>query len=189
MTHPNKIKIVEPFLFMVFLGVALIYGVNAFNTGNWLWFSAKPVNTRPNRIVIVDHGSRITYLPGHTHFDALADAAELSLSELNNTDLVSIGLSEQTLSDYATDSLVVELYYDKPVIFNSLARTGEPKQLLIPVTGRHSEGGYFFRGDNGEWWYGALRMADPSPLFSVLSEMGFSDVARQPVAGPPAGQS
>ena len=76
------------------------------------------------------------------------------------------------MSDYASDSLVLELYFEQPVVFNSLARSGEPTQLLIPIEGRHANGGYVFRGDKGAWWFGALRMADPAPLYAALSQMG-----------------
>ena len=79
----------------------------------------------------------------------------------------------QTLADYAENSLVVELYFDKPLQFNTLARTGAPTQLLIPIEGRHAAGAYVFRGAQGEWWFGAVRMADPSALYAVLQQMGY----------------
>jgi hypothetical protein len=91
-----------------------------------------------------------------------------------------VGLSEQTLEDYATDSLVLELHFDSPVVFNTAARTGKPTQLLIPIDGRHADGGLVFRGDKGEWWYGAVRMANPQPLLSTLAQMGFLVASAQP---------
>jgi hypothetical protein len=178
--HPNKIKLIEPFLLFVVIGASIIYFVNALNSGNWVWFLESATNVTPNRIVIVDHGEKTVLLPGHTNFSLLAEAAALSLRKLDNNDLISIGLSEQTQQDYATDSVVVELYFDKPVIFNSVARTGKPTQLLIPIEGRHSQGGYVFRGDKGEWWFGAIRMADPAALYSALEQMGISAAANQP---------
>lgn len=180
-THPSRIKIIEPFLTLLIIGAIIVYALNALNTGNWLWFRGTAVNDiHPNRIVIVDHGQRTTLQPGHADFDMLADAASSSLSKLGNTDLVAIGLSEQTLADYATDSVVLELYFAQPVTFNSLARTGKPTQLLIPIAGRHANGDYVFRGDRGEWWFGAVRMADSAPLFSALSQMGLIVSQPQP---------
>lgn len=177
MQHPSKIRIIEPFLTFVILGAVAIYLVNALNTGNWLWFQSRATNVRPSRIIIVDHGQRKILTPGQEHFNELADAISQSLSRLNNTDLIGIGLSETTINDYATNSLVLELYFDTPVHFNTMARTGEPTQLLIPIEGRHADGGYVFRGARGEWWFGAVRMADPAPLYSALEQMGYSAVA------------
>jgi len=180
MENPKKIRVLEPFIGMVIFIVAVIYGVNAFNTGNWMWFLGNTVNVRPSRIVIVDHGNRTILNPGHPDFDSLVEATAQSLSHLNNSGIVDVGLSEQTLSDYATDSLVLELHFDSPVVFNTAARTGKPTQLLIPIEGRHANGGLVFRGDKGEWWYGAVRMADPQPLLSTLEHMGFLAANAQP---------
>ena len=115
-------------------------------------------------IIIIENGERTLLQSGMPNFDLMVGAAKESLAKFSNTDLISIGLSEQTMQDYATDALVVEIYFDRPIQFNTLARTGEPTQLLIPIDGRHADGRYVFRGDKGEWWFGAIRMADPSPL-------------------------
>lgn len=174
MDHPNKIKVIEPFLVLILVAGAIVYLLNAFNSGSWLWFQGKAtVLEAPTRIVIVDQGERIVLQAGTEFYSELSEAAVQSLSKFSNTDLVSIGLSEQTLTDYAEDALVVELYFDKPLQFNTLARTGDPTQLLIPIEGRHAAGAYVFRGAAGEWWFGAVRMADPSPLYAVLQQMGY----------------
>ncbi len=173
MKHPGKIRVVEPFIALGLFVIVVFYFINVLNTGNWGWFRAETVHVRPSRIVIIDHGQKTIISQGHPDFIPLSDALESSLSKLNNTDLVNVGLSEQTLADYDDNSLVLELYFDKPVVFNTMARTGEPTQLLIPIDGRHSNGNYVFRGAQGEWWYGAVRMADSAPLMSVLQNMGY----------------
>lgn len=173
--HPRNIKIIEPFLILLFIGVAIFYMINVFNTGNWLWFRGGTSELAPpTRIIIIDHGSEIVLQPGAEGYNKMAEAAVASLQKFNNTDLVAVGLSEQTLADYANDSLIIELHFDKPIIFNTLARTGEPKRLLIPIDGRHADGALVFRGDQQAWWFGALRMADPLPLYSALQEMGYT---------------
>lgn len=180
MTHPHKIRVIEPFIGLAIFVVAAIYLVNVFNTGNWLWFRGNTMNVRPSRIIVVDHGERIILNQGHPAFTPLVDATIESLSELNNSGIVDVGLSEQTLADYATDSLVLELHFDSPVVFNTAARTGKPTQLLIPIQGRHSDGGLVFRGDKGEWWYGAVRMANPQPLLQALEQAGYLASTPQP---------
>lgn len=174
-------RVLQPFILMVIFIVAVFYLINAFNTENWFWFQNNAENVRPSRILILHDGERIMVQAGHPNYDALADAIESSLSDLNNTALVDIGLSEETLADYASEGLVLELYYDKPVIFNTMARTGKPTQLLIPIEGRHAGNGLAFLGGNGRWWVGAVRMADPSPLLTALAQLGYTAVATEAV--------
>lgn len=171
-THPSQMNIWPPLLMMAAFGIAIFYLVTAMNTQNWAWFLNETEHVTPSRIVVINNGTEQVYTQGRDGFLELSTAVEQSLSNLSNTALINIGLSEQTLTDYATRSLVVELYFDQPVRFNSMARTGEPTQLLIPVTGRHSGGGYVFRGAQGDWWFGAVRMADPEPLFKTLESLG-----------------
>ena len=183
MQHPSKIRIIEPLITFLILGVAAIYLINVLNTGNWVWFLSTATNVRPARIVILDHGERTVLTPGLPGFSELAEASSAALSKVNNSSLIDIGLSEETLRDYATDALVLELYFDSPVRFNSQARAGEPTQLLIPIEGRHSGNGYVFLGARGEWWAGAMRMADPTPLYTALEQLGYSvALRRQPAS-------
>jgi len=178
-THPTKIRIIEPFLGFVLFAIIAVYLINVFNTENWLWFRGNTVNVTPSRIVIIEDGRRTALLPGQEGFTELAAAAADSLSALNNSGLVNIGLSEKTLQDYQIDGLLLELHFDSPVVFNTNARTGEPTMLLIPIRGRHADSGYVFRGDRGEWWFGAVRMADPQPLFASLENLGYTAVTPQ----------
>lgn len=175
-------RVIQPFIWMAVFIVAVFYLINVFNTENWFWFQNSATNVRPSRILILHEGERITLQPGHPNYAALADAIESSLSELNNTSLVNIGLSDETLADYATSGVVLELYFDKPVTFNSMARTGKPTQLLIPIEGRHAGNGLVFLGGNGKWWLGAVRMADPAPLLTTLAQLGYTAVATEPAA-------
>ena len=180
MNEPRKIKVIEPFLTFLVVGLAIFYAINVFNTGNLVWFRNNATLEIPDRIVIYDHGQEIVLLPGHDNFNELANASVNALSKFNNTDLVPIGLSEQTLSDYETKSVVMILHYNRPVQINSIARIGEPTQLLIPIEGRHASGNYVFLGTRGEWLAGALRMADPSPLYLALETMGIVVASVQP---------
>ena len=180
MQHPSKIKIVEPLITFVIFAVSIFYLLTALNSGSWTWFLQSATNVRPSRIVLIEHGQQKIIAPGHADFNPLADAVSQSLSKLSNTDLVGIGLSQQTLADYETESVVLELYFDSPVEFNTLARTGNPTQLLIPIEGRHAGGRYVFRGAQGEWWFGAVRMADASSLYTALEQMGITVAVVQP---------
>jgi len=178
---PSTSKAIQPFIILLVMAVATFYLVNVFNTGDWLWFKSETVDARPSRIVIRDNGQETLYAPGYDGYEQLADAVELALSRLDNSALVDVGLSDTTLADYETSGVIMELYFDRPVDFHTQARIGEPTQLLIPLEGRHAGSGYVFLGARGEWWLGALRMADPSPLYATLTQMGYTALRQTPV--------
>lgn len=158
----------------------IIYTVIVFNTGNLLWFMSRAEVSDPIRIVIVDKGERITYQPGDPEFDKLRTAISASASQLDNNNLIGIGLSESTIHDYETQYTVMEVHYAYPIKFNTSFRVGEPTVLLFPITGRHAATGLFFRGSRGEWWYGALRMDNPEPLYNALEELGYKATVYDP---------
>jgi hypothetical protein len=173
MKHPSKIRLWEPLVLFAVIAVAIYYLVNVLNTQDWLWFRSAATEIQPSRIVIRSDGEVVTLSPGHKDFASLADAAEQSLKEVSNTDLISLGISSETVAFYEHDGVLLELYFDGPVKFHTAYRAGDPTQLLIPIEGRHSGKGYFFRGKDGEWWFGAMRMADPDLLLDKMAELGY----------------
>lgn len=171
-THKG-LGVFEPFLILGLMAAIVIYAVNVLNTHDWLWFTSQATEIRPTRMVLVDRGQRTTIVPGHPDFNELSTALSQSLAELGNTNLIDVGLSAETLDYYNQHGVVLEVYFDRPVQYHASFRVGDPTQILIPVEGRHAGSGYFFRGAQGQWWFGALRMADPQPLYTVLQNMGF----------------
>ena len=174
MDYQKKNSVLEPLLILVVIGVLIIYTLGVFSSGNWMWFLSNTTELDLARVVIIDHGERHTFTREDADFEMLAAAVNESLHKFSNTDLVDIGLSDQTLDDYAQDGVLLELYFGRPIEFNTLARAGRPTQLLIPIQGRHADGGYVFRGDNGRWWFGAMRMENPQPLTDALRQLGYS---------------
>lgn len=157
---------------LCFLG--MIYGVTYVTTGNLFWFLSNAEVSEPMRIVISVEGERVAFVPGDQEYEELAPIITEAVTNFANNDLVPIGLSEQTLEDYRSSGVNLEVHYPRPIKFNTPFRIGEPSNLLIPITGRHSGGGNFFLGEKGEWWYGGMRMADPEPLYQQLEAMGFT---------------
>ncbi len=151
----------------------IIYGVGVFNSQDWLWFLSKSVDATPDRIVISVDGERTVIQPGHDDYLALSTAVNSSVSDFSNTNLINVGFGEETLDYYDTDGVLVELYYNNPLNFHAPFRTGNPTQLLVPINGRHAGKDYFFRGDQGKWWFGAMRMANAAPLLTTLAELGY----------------
>ena len=169
----DRQNILRPFLVSLGFIFFLIYSLVAFNTGDAFWFIATTNVSAPLQIIIYDEGERIVYQPGDPEFERLTSLIEDAISRLNNNALIGIGLSDVTLDDYANLYTVMEVHYDAPIKFGTAFRTDTPTRLLFPLTGRHAGIGLFFRGNNEEWFYGALRMADPLPLYNVLEELGY----------------
>ncbi len=161
----DRNNIMSPFFVSLGFIVALIYTVIAFNTGDAFWFVANTELSQPVRIIIHHEGEQLVYRPNDPEFVLLAPVVEEAISALNNNALVGIGLSDVTLNDYATQDTVLEVHYSQAIKFGTPFRTGSPTRLLFPISGRHSGIGLFFLGNNTEWFYGALRMADPLPLY------------------------
>ena len=176
-------NVLRAFLVTAIAFVAIGYTVIAWNANNFFWFLSTAELSEPLRIVINDHGERLAFTPDNDEFAPLAEAVALSVSELNNADLLPIGLSEATLAEYDTRFIVMEVHYSRPIKFNTRFRAGEPTNLMFPITGRHAGDGIFFRGTKGEWWYGGLRMADPTPLYNELSRLGYTPESFRPTTG------
>ncbi len=176
--HPSRMRVWEPIVLFVAILAVVYFVVNVLNSGTLLWFKSGATQIEPTRIVIVDHGERMTLVPGHADFARLAETAATSLAAIDSTDLVAVGLSEETLADYEKSGVLLELYFERPVHFQTRFRAGEPTQILVPIAGRHAGNGYFFRGAEGEWWFGAIRMAEPGPLYELMAELGYQVSAR-----------
>lgn len=172
--HPRQIRLIEPFVFFVVIGLLFVYLLGAFNSQDWIWFASSAVDAHPDRIVVWQSGEQTVIQPGHEDYEQLAEAAHLSLSDFSNTDMINIGFGEDSLAYYDDDGVMVEFFYNQPVDYHAAFRVGEPTKLLVPVNGRHAGYDYFFRGGDGEWWFGAMRMADSAPLFNALTELGYS---------------
>lgn len=179
MNEPRN-NILRPLLVSLGFIAAVIYTVVAFNSNNALWLFARTTEATPIRIIVIDSGEKILYRPGEAEFEQLVPLVNEAISNLNNSALVGVGLSDVTLEEYQTRFTVMEVHYDRPIQFATTFRTGEPTRLLFPLSGRHAATGLFFRGDEQEWMYGALRMSNPVPLYSTLRELGYEAVVTEP---------
>lgn len=170
-----KINAWKPLLVTIIFAVGLVYVSVAASSRDFLWFISGTNDAEIVRIIMVDAGVRTVFQPGDAEFEAIRSGLNTSLSEIDNNNLLPIGLSDETIIDYDTKDTIMEIHYDEPIKFHLPFRTGEPDALLFPISGRHAGSGVFFRGDarENEWWYGGLRMADPAPLYNALAETGY----------------
>lgn len=155
--------------------LAIVYLVGLLNTGNVLWFYGSQPQYVPSEVVVLKNGETTTYAPGDPGFDQFTVALDASLSKFSNADLVPIGLSEETLSDYAADGVAIEVYYGQDLEFNLPVRTPNINQLFIPIEGRHAGNSYAFIGSDGKWTMGALVMEQDIELLKVMKLLGYTD--------------
>ncbi|GAB4277844.1 MAG: hypothetical protein Kow0080_29050 [Candidatus Promineifilaceae bacterium] len=163
----------EPLMIGVLFVLGFWWLVNTLNTGNPFWFLPFQPSYEPSRIVVRDYGTAVTLRPGDEQFPPLADAIDAVLSDFRSRDLVSIGLSDETLRRYAEEELVIEVYYPEDVEFNTSVRMTGINQLLFPIDATHAGKNYVFIGTNGEWRAGALAVADMTPLMDAMVELGY----------------
>lgn len=173
-TGPKKANVFSLVLVTILCFIVIAYGVIAANAGNALWFLSNVEVSEPMRIVVSIDGEREAYGPGDQEYERLVPVISAAVTDISNNDLLPIGLSENTLEHYRNNGVVLEVHYPRPIKFNTIFRAGEPTHLLIPIDGRHAGNGTFFRGDKSGWWYGALRMSDPNPLYQELAAMGIT---------------
>lgn len=165
-------SILQPFLIVVGIFLLIVYLVNAMNTGNWLWFIPVQPKYEPSRILVRERGQSIEYHPGVDGFAELTAALNMALSDFSNSDLVPIGLSDETLQGYQETDVVMEVYYPEDIRFNSVARMRHVNQLLFPIEGRHAGYRYVFPGADGRWLTGAFVMTNDRPITDALRALG-----------------
>ncbi|HEY1407710.1 MAG TPA: hypothetical protein VF434_02160 [Promineifilum sp.] len=165
-------SILQPILTLLAAILLIAYVVGALNTGNWVWFLPIQPKFEPTRILVRDQGQSIEYRDGVTGFIELKRALDLALADFSNSDLVPLGLSDETLLEYNQSAVVVEVYYPEDIRFNTAVRMRNVNKLLIPIEGRHAGNRYIFLGTDGSWLTGAMVMADDAPLHEALRQLG-----------------
>ncbi len=170
----KRTSLKEPLLIFLVIALIIIWGLNAFNTGNPLWFLPIQPQYRPSRVLIHYYGQVIELRPGDEGFDTLDEGLNVTLSDFQSRDLVSIGVGEQTLADYYNKEFVLEAFYGQDVEFNLPIRQTGINTLLFPIDARHAERNYVFIGNNREYRAGALQVVSREALDAALAEIGFA---------------
>lgn len=169
----TKTRLREPVLMMLGVALLIYWLINTMNTGNALWFLPFQPIFEPSRIVVRDYGTAVTIRPGDPGYVQLSEALNQTLSDFINTDLVPIGLSDETLRRYNEEELVVESFYADNIQFNTAVRMTGINQLLIPIDSTHADNRYVFMASNGLWRAGALVVKDDTPIKQALRDLGY----------------
>jgi hypothetical protein len=170
----RKTPLWQVVLMVGFFLALIMWLVVAASARDALWFlGGSQIPAPPQRIVIHRSGETQTVVLGDADYENLSQALVQSLSRLNSTSPIDIGLSEETMADYMTRFTVIEAYFPQPIRYHTPVWLTAPDKVLIPIQGRHAGQGLFFLG-NGDADYraGALRMKDDAALLAALGDMG-----------------
>ncbi|RMG96773.1 MAG: hypothetical protein D6706_09645 [Chloroflexi bacterium] len=173
MEKMGRPRIREPLIIFLIVAGFFYWSINAFNTGNLLWFLPFQPTYEPSRIVVHNYGTTEILRPGMPEYARLKTALDETFSKFNNTALIDLGLSDETLRRYNEEQLVIEIYYPEFIRFNTPVRMTRVNQLLVPIDATHSGHGYVFLGSNGRWLAGAMVVADDEPLMEAMRELGY----------------
>ena len=169
-----KFKLREPLIILVIVFLLIYWAINALNTGNAFWFFPVQPTFQPTRIIVRNQGETIDMQLGSPGFSELAQALNDTFAAgFDNTSLVNIGLSDETLRRYSEEEVVIESYYGQGVSFNTQVRMNNVTQLLIPLDGTHADRKYLFFGGNGDWRVGAMVMTDDGRLRETMQSLGY----------------
>lgn len=169
--HTQQPRIGAALLVLVASLVALIYLAMSLSTADPLWFWPR-VEAQARRIVIYNQGRRTELTPGMPGYTELNAAINASLSSIEGY-FPSWGLSEESLEEARTRYCTVEVFYDAPVQVHSMFRTGRPKTILIPLTGRGSEVSLVFFGSEGHYWPGAPKVGGLERIRELVTQLGY----------------
>lgn len=150
----------------------LVYGTLSVTAQDPLWF-LKSFRDRPSRIVVYhDQGKRTELRPGDPGFAELSSAIQACLAEgLERPS--GIGFSRASLLDAYSRYLTVEVFFARPVKLHAWFDTGEPTQMLFPLSGRHSELSIVLLGQDGNYRVSPPALKTLAPLRDAVQSLGY----------------
>ncbi len=167
----GPIKMVGLVLGLVLL---IVYGTISVTAQDPLWFLNR-FPYRPTHIVVYHHqGKRTELRPGQPGFDELAAAIQASLAQGAERPS-GIGFSDASLLDAYSRYLTVEAFFARPVKLHAWFDTGEPTQMLFPITGRHSELAIVLLGHKGKYLASPPSLKTTEPIREALRSLGYYD--------------
>jgi hypothetical protein len=152
--------------------VVAYYLITAISARDAFWFVSS-FNDKPVRIVVYQAGKQTELLFGDPGFAELAEAVRGSLAA-GVARPSGIGLSSGSLEDAYQLYVTLEVFFDRPVKLHAWFNTGNPQQMLFPITGRHSDMNVVFLGVEGMYMSSAPVLKTVEPIRKAMQAAGFS---------------
>lgn len=153
------------------LGLAAVYLTVVFISHDFLWFQAG-FRDVPSRVVVYQAGQRSEFQDGQSGYQELANAIQASLNQ-GAVAPSGLDMSQQSLDEAYFKDVTVEAFFDRPVKLHAWFETGEPTQLLFPITGNKAGQKVVFMGNNGVYLSNPPKLNSITPLLDALRKLGF----------------
>jgi hypothetical protein len=170
----DKLRTNVPKMLLAVLGLLFVayYGTTALSSSDALWFKSG-FSARPSRLIVYHDGQRTEVKAGEQAFTEIADAVQASLKS-GVSHASGIGFSQGTLDDAYNMYVSLEAFFDKPVKLHATFSTGQPTQMLFPITGRHTEQPIVVLGQAGVYLVNAPVLKTIEPIRTALRKWGYS---------------
>lgn len=164
----NLVKFIFVFAGLVLL---LIYFSNASTSHDLEWFRTG-FTALPYRVIVYRDGQAHIYEAGQDGFEALAEGVRASVAQGVN-EQSNVGLSDVSLDEARNRYESVEAFFSEPVKVHAWFFTGNPTQMLFPITGRHSEIPIVFLAEPRGYLANAPILNTIAPLQLALKALGY----------------
>jgi len=164
----NLVKFIFVFAGLV---LVLIFFSNVSTSHDLEWYKTG-FDALPYRIIVYNAGQTTTLEAGQPGFDKLAEGIRASLAE-GVKEQSNTGLSDDSLKEARNRYESVEAIYPDPVKLHAWFFTGNPTQMLFPITGRHSEIPIVFLAEPKGYLTNAPILKTNAPLLKALKDLGY----------------
>lgn len=151
-TYANRPNAFRALTAAVVAIVVLVYVAVSIGTEDFLWFLQR-TSSAPVEIQVHFDGQTVVLGLDDPRFQDISNVIRLTVTQVEGY-AQRLGLSDRSLDDYRTLYWSVEALYEEPLILHSRFRFGQPDQLLIPLTGRHTEQNVTFLAQDGNFYTG-----------------------------------
>jgi hypothetical protein len=166
-----KPNILGMILVVGLIGLGVVYASVFISSRDPVWF-LKGFTQQPTRVVIYDQGQQTELQPGDPGFELLAGAVVDTLNQ-GVARLSGIGMSDASQQDAYDKYLTVEAFFSPPAKLHTWFNTGNPTQMLFPITGRHSDLKVVFLGSGGRYAVNVPALNTVEPLRQALQTLGY----------------
>lgn len=169
----DKLRTNVPGMVLAVLGLLVFsyYGATVLSTGDPVWFTSG-FSGQPSRMIVYDAGQRTEVKAGEQAFTEIADAVAACLDK-GVSHASGIGFSQGTLDDAYNMYVTLEVFFDQPVKLHATFSTGNPTQMLFPMTGRHSEQPLVLLGLRGAYMTNAPVLKTVAPIRKAMRQLGY----------------
>jgi hypothetical protein len=170
-TDKLNVNVLGMLLVVVLFLVGTYYAITAFSANDALWF-LKGFHVQPSRLIVYHDGQQTEIKKSDPAFAVLAAAVQESINSGVNSPS-GMGFSPSSLDDAKNLYVSLEAYFDQPVKIHAPFDTGEPTQMLFPITGRHSDLSIVLLGENGAYSIDPPVLTNMEPIRAAMQNLGY----------------